>query len=84
MGAGMHLGIGWPRGRNFIFVPNTVHRKISYFACRPYIAFYIIKNQENSITVKYVKTEYIMLHQDGTEHLIRVQNINNVKVEGPF
>jgi hypothetical protein len=25
-----------------------------------------------------------MLHQNGTEHLIRVQNINNVKVEGPF
>ena len=23
----MHLRIGWPRGRNFVFVPNTAHRK---------------------------------------------------------
>ena len=27
----MHLGIGWPRGRNFTFVPNTVHRTKSCF-----------------------------------------------------
>jgi hypothetical protein len=43
MGAGMHLGIGLPRGSNFIFVPNTVHRKKSYFACRLYIVFTLSK-----------------------------------------
>jgi hypothetical protein len=43
MGAGMHLGIGWPRGRNFIFVPNTVHIKNHILHVGPILLLYYQK-----------------------------------------
>jgi hypothetical protein len=81
MGAEMHLGICWPKERNFSFVPSTVDRKKSHFA---YILFlHYQKLKKNNMNVKHVKIQYIMLYQDGIIHLIKIQNMNNVLAECP-